>query len=232
MIPYGRIGQPRRGRAWRRSCRTSRLRPRDDPLRRRGMTLYPEFAVAASGRPPAPRASAWPRRRRERPTGSAGGRTSPSASGARCARTTRPTATAWDYFPHDHARSRAYRWGEDGLARDLRRPPAPLLRARALERARPDPQGAPVRPHRARGQPRRGRQGVLLLPRRHADPLLHEGALQVPAGARFPYARLVEENRRRGRDEPEFELLDTGVFDDDRYFDVVVEYAKAGPTTS
>jgi hypothetical protein len=45
----------------------------------------------------------------------------------------------------------------------------------------------------------------------------------------FPYARLVDENRRRGRDQPEFELLDTGVFDDDRYIDVFVEYAKAGP---
>src|SRR5205814_1780976 len=46
----------------------------------------------------------------------------------------------------------------------------------------------------------------------------------------FPYARLVEENARRGRDDPEFELLDAGVFDDDRYFDVTVEYAKASPT--
>ncbi len=43
----------------------------------------------------------------------------------------------------------------------------------------------------------------------------------------FPYARLVEENRRRGKDQPEFELLDTGIFDDDRYFDVFIEYAKA-----
>ena len=43
----------------------------------------------------------------------------------------------------------------------------------------------------------------------------------------FPYARLVEENRRRGEDQPEFELLDTGMFDDDRYFDVFIEYAKA-----
>ncbi len=47
--------------------------------------------------------------------------------------------------------------------------------------------------------------------------------------AEFPYARLVEENRRRGADQPEFELLDTGLFDEDRYFDVFVEYAKAGP---
>src|SRR5207248_1819342 len=45
----------------------------------------------------------------------------------------------------------------------------------------------------------------------------------------FPYARLVEENRRRGKQDREFELLDTGIFDDDRYFDVVVEYAKAAP---
>src|SRR5262249_3362702 len=45
----------------------------------------------------------------------------------------------------------------------------------------------------------------------------------------FPYTRLVEENRHRGKDQPEFELLDTGIFDDDRYFDVFVEYAKAGP---
>ena len=51
-----------------------------------------------------------------------------------------------------------------------------------LERARPDPQGAALRPLRTRGQPRRGRQGILLLPRRHADPLVHEDALQVSAG--------------------------------------------------
>ena len=89
---------------------------------------------------------------------------------------------AWDYFPHDHARSRAYRWGEDGIGGIQRRPAAPLLRARALERRRPDPQGAAVRPHRAGGQSRRGRQGALLLPRRHADALLHAHALQVPAG--------------------------------------------------
>ena len=47
--------------------------------------------------------------------------------------------------------------------------------------------------------------------------------------AEFPYSRLLEENRRRGGRGPEFELLDTGIFDDDRYFDIFVEYAKAGP---
>ncbi len=116
----------------------------------------------------------------------------------------------WNYFPHDHARSRAYRWGEDGLL-GIHRPRVPaVLRARALERPRPDPQGAPVRPDRSRGQPRRGRQGVLLLPRLHADALLHEGALQVSAGG--------VSLRTAGRGKPparhgtsrEFELADTG----------------------
>ena len=117
-----------------------------------------------------------PPMRRAASTGSAGGPISASASGAPCARTTAPDGTAWDYFPHDHARSRAYRWGEDGLGGHLRPPPAPLLRPGAVERARPDPQGAPVRPDRQRGQPRRGRQGVLLLPRLDADALLHDAS--------------------------------------------------------
>ena len=66
--------------------------------------------------------------------------------------------------------------------RDLRRPPDALLRAGGLERPRPDPQGAHLRAHRERGQPRRGRQGVLVLPRLDADPLLDALALHVPAG--------------------------------------------------
>ena len=69
--------------------------------------------------------------------------------------------------------------------RDLRRQAAPVLRPRPLERAGPHPQGARVRPHQQRGEPRRGRQGVLLLPRLDADPLVHEVPLQVPA-ARVP----------------------------------------------
>ena len=104
-----------------------------------------------------------------------------------------------------------------------------LLRAGALERARPDPEGAALRPDRAAGQPRRGRQGVLLLPRLHADALLHEVPLQVPAARRSRTQRLVEENRAaRPRASPSSSSLDTGVFDEDRYFDVFVEYAKAG----
>ena len=94
--------------------------------------------------------------------------------------------------------------------RHLRPPPAPLLRAGALERARSDPQGAAVRPHRRRRQPRRGREGVLLLSRQHADALVHESISTSTRSRSIPYARLVEENRRRGREAPEFELLDTG----------------------
>ena len=89
--------------------------------------------------------------------------------------------------------------GRGRPARHLRPRVPAVLRARAVERARPDPQGAALRPDRPRGQPRRGRQGVLLLPRLDADALVHEGALQVPAGASSPTRGCVEENRRRGR---------------------------------
>ena len=65
--------------------------------------------------------------------------------------------------------------------RHLRRQAAAVLRARTVERARPDPEGAPVRPHQQRRQPRRGRQGVLLLPRQHADAFVHEVSVQVSA---------------------------------------------------
>ena len=133
--------------------------------------------------------------------------------------------TAWDYFPHDHARSRAYRWGEDGIAgfgddklnwcvslalwngRD------PILKERLFGLTN------------AAGQSRRGREGAVFLRRRHADAFLHAHALQVSA-ARVSVRRSVDENARRGADMPEYEVLDTGVFDDKRYFDVQVEYAK------
>ena len=88
---------------------------------------------------------------------------------------------AWDYFSHDQSRSRAYHWGEDGIGRHLRRQAAAVLRRRAVERARPDPEGAPVRADQQRGQPWRGREGVLLLPRQHAHALVHEVPVQVSA---------------------------------------------------
>ena len=101
---------------------------------------------------------------------------------------------AWDYFPHDQARSRAYRWGEDGIAGISDDAPASVLRARVVERRRRDPQGAAVRPHQRRGEPRRGRQGVLVLPRQHADALVHEVLYKYPQ-REFPYNDLVETNR-------------------------------------
>ena len=135
---------------------------------------------------------------------------------------------AWDYLPHDHARSRAYRWGEDGIAGIQRRQAASLPRTGALERQRPDPQGTAVRPDQRRGQPRRGRQGALLLPRRHADAFVPEDALQVSADGRSRTRGSSRKTAGADREQPEFELLDTGIFDDDRYFDVFVEYAKGG----
>ena len=89
---------------------------------------------------------------------------------------------AWDHFPHDHARSRAYRWGEDGIAGFSDDQQRLCLSACALERKRSDSEGTAVRPHQQRGQPRRGRQGAVLLPRRHAHAFLSEDALQVSAG--------------------------------------------------
>ena len=139
-----------------------------------------------------------------------------------------PDGRAWDFLPHDWARSKAYRWNEDGLA-GICDDAQKLCFGLALwngqdailkERA--------VRPVRAGGQPRRGRQRILLLPGQHAHALLHEVAVQVPAGA-FPYEDLVKTNAARTRHDPEYELLDTGVFADDRYWDVTVEYAKASP---
>ena len=101
--------------------------------------------------------------------------------GARCARTTAPAAPRGNTFPHDHARSRAYRWGEDGLAGFCDVEQRLCLALAALERPRPDPQGADLRAHRQRGQPRRGRQGVLVVPRRAAEPRL--GPLALPLSA-------------------------------------------------
>ncbi len=92
-----------------------------------------------------------------------------------------PDGSAWELLPARACALASLPVGRGRPPRHLRQSPAPLLRPRALERARPHPEGAALRPHRARGQPRRGRQGVLLLPRRHAHPLLHAGALQVPA---------------------------------------------------
>jgi hypothetical protein len=136
--------------------------------------------------------------------------------------------TAWDYLPHDHARSRAYRWGEDGLA-GISDNHQRLCFALALWNGRD-----PIVKERLFGLT--GPQG------NHGEDVKeyyfyldstpthsYMRYLYKYPHAEFPYARLLEESQRRGRGGPEFELLDTGVFDGDRYCDVFVEYAKAAP---
>ncbi|CDY75298.1 Acyl-coenzyme A synthetases/AMP-(fatty) acid ligases [Caballeronia glathei] len=133
--------------------------------------------------------------------------------------------TAWDYFPHDHARSRAYRWGEDGLAGfgddklnwcvslALWNGADPIIKERLFGLTNQEGNhGEDVKElyFYLDGTPTHSYMRMLY---------------KYPHGA-FPYSDLVEENARRGPDLPEYEILDTGIFDDNRYFDVMVEYAK------
>jgi hypothetical protein len=134
--------------------------------------------------------------------------------------------TAWDYFPHDHARSRAYRWGEDGiggfgddqlllcLGLALWNGRDPILKERLFGLTNSEGNhGEDVKElyYYLDGTPTHSYMRMLY---------------KYPQAA-FPYSWLVEENRRRGRTDPEFELIDTGVFADNRYFDIEIEYAKA-----
>jgi Glycosyl hydrolase family 63 C-terminal domain len=136
--------------------------------------------------------------------------------------------SCWDYFPHDHARSRAYRWGEDGLLGITDRR-CRLCFALALWNGKD-----PILKERLFGLT--GSEG------NHGEDVKecyfyldstpthsYMRALYKYPHAEFPYARLIEENRRRGLQAPEFELTDAGVFDDDRYFDVFAEYGKNSP---
>jgi hypothetical protein len=135
---------------------------------------------------------------------------------------------AWDYFSHDQSRSRAYRWGEDGLggiSDDQQR----LCFALALWNGRD-----PILKERLFGLTNsEGNHGedvkeyyfyVDSTPTHSYMKYLYKYPQRE-----FPYRDLVETNQRRSREEMEYELLDTGIFDDDRYFDVFVEYAKAAP---
>ena len=135
---------------------------------------------------------------------------------------------SWAYLPHDHARSRAYRWGEDGLmgisdrqcrlcfsialwnGRD------PILKERLFGLSGPEGNhGEDVK------------EAYFYLDNTPTHSYM-KGLYKYPQ-REFPYRQLTEENARRTRHDPEFELEDTGIFDDDRYWDVVVEYAKAAP---
>jgi hypothetical protein len=138
------------------------------------------------------------------------------------------TGAAWDYLPHDHARSRAYRWGEDGLG-GVSDEGQRLCLAVALWNGKD-----PILKERLFGltnsQGNHGEDVKELYYFLDATPThSYLRMLYKYPQAEYPYARLEEESRRRGMGAPEFELLDTGVFDDDRYFDVFVEYAKATP---
>ncbi|XGV97663.1 MAG: glucosidase [Leptolyngbya sp. BL-A-14] len=138
------------------------------------------------------------------------------------------TGEAWDYFPHDHARSRAYRWGEDGIA-GISDNHQRLCLAIALWNGEDS-----ILKERLFGLT--GNEG------NHGEDVKEyyfyldntpthsymKYLYKYPQAA-FPYTQLVEENRRRDRHSLEFELLDTGVFNGNRYFDVLVEYAKAAP---
>jgi hypothetical protein len=138
-----------------------------------------------------------------------------------------PYGSAWDYFPHDHARARAYRWNEDGIAGISDRHQN-ICFAIALWNGRDS-----ILKERLFGLT--GNEG------NHGEDVKeyyfyldstpthsYMKYLYKYPQAEFPYGQLVGENRQRGKLAPEFELIDTGIFDDDRYFDVVVEYAKAG----
>jgi hypothetical protein len=139
-----------------------------------------------------------------------------------------PHGEAWEYLPHDHARSRAYRWGEDGIAgvSDIHQHVCFAVAFWNGEDA--------ILKERLFGLT--GNEG------NHGEDVKEYYFYldNVPSHAymkmlykyphhAFPYAKLVEENRRRTRADPEFELLDTGIFDHDEYFDVFVEYAKSAP---
>ncbi len=133
--------------------------------------------------------------------------------------------SAWDYFPHDHARSRAYRWNEDGLAGICDRHQFicfaiamwngrdPILKERLFGLAGPEgSHGEDVKEY------------YFYLDSTPTHSYL-KYLYKYPQGE-FPYSGILEENRRRSKSQPEYELLDTGVYDGNRYYDVFVEYAK------
>ena len=137
-----------------------------------------------------------------------------------------PDGSAWAYFPHDHARSRAYRWNEDGIAGicdnhqkicfslSLWNGQDPIIKERLYGLAGPEGN---------HGEDVKEIYYYLDSTPTHS----YLKYLYKYPQAEFPYLRLIEENRNRTKLDPEFELIDTGIFDEDKYFDVFVEYAKA-----
>lgn len=139
-----------------------------------------------------------------------------------------PGGDAWDYFTHDQARSRAYRWGEDGLlgisddqqllcfAPSFWNEADPILKERLFGLTNSEGNhGEDVKEY------------YFYVDSTPTHSYMR-GVYKYPQRA-FPYEDLIEGNRKRGRGDFEYELIDTGIFDDDRYFDIIVEYAKAAP---
>lgn len=135
---------------------------------------------------------------------------------------------AWNYFSHELARSRVYRWGEDGIA-GISDKYQHLCLALALWNGQ-DPFLKERLFGLTNGEGNHGEDVKELYYYLDATPTHSYLRMlyKYPQRA-FPYAQLREESRRRDKEMPEFELIDSGAFDDDRYFDVFVEYAKAGP---
>src|SRR6266702_4265313 len=139
-----------------------------------------------------------------------------------------PNGTAWDFFPHDHARSRTYRWGEDGLmgisddqgqvcfALALWNEADPILKERLFGLTNSEGN---------HGEDVKEYYYFLDNTPTHA----YMKALYKYPQRAYPYTDLLETNRHRGKEEPEYELIDTCVFAEDRYFDVMMEYAKVDP---
>jgi hypothetical protein len=136
-----------------------------------------------------------------------------------------PGGNAWEYFPHDQARSRAYRWGEDGLGAvgdehlflclglALWNGNDPIIKERLFGLTNSEGN---------HGEDVKEIYYYLDSTPTHS----YMRMLYKYPHAAFPYSQLLEENHRRGQGDPEFELIDTGVFDDNRYFDVDIAYAK------
>jgi hypothetical protein len=139
-----------------------------------------------------------------------------------------PNGDAWNYLPHDLARSKAYRWGEDGIAGICDRYHLLIFAPAFWNRQ------DPILKERFFGlTPAEGNHGEDVKEYYfHVDNTPTHSYMKFlykyPQAA-YPYNRLIEENRGRHGAGPEFELIDTGIFDEDRYFDIVIEYAKASP---
>src|SRR3954453_2751897 len=135
---------------------------------------------------------------------------------------------AWDYFSHDQSRSRAYRWGEDGLG-GISDDKQQLCFAVALWNGQD-----PILKERLFGLTNsEGNHGEDVKEYYYyldnTPTHSYMKYLYKYPQAEFPYRNLYEENARRDKTSPEYELIDTGIFDENRYFDIFIEYAKAGP---